>query len=347
MKRRPEVVRKDGEHPIELNVNPRAIVLGIVILLAVLWFVRGGPAYTVAPDEEGVVLTFGKYTKTAQPGFHLKWPWPIQTVETPKVTETKRLEFGFRSVTRGGSTTYTSFDGNSEMLHEARMLTGDENVVDCSMVVQFYIRDSLEYLFNFRPGDVESALRDVGEAALRQAVGDHPIDDVLTRNKFQVQDEIKQKMQELADLYKMGVTIGQVQLQDVQPPSEVANAFKQVASAREEREQIINVAQAYAREAVPKAEGEAARVKLEADAYKEARVAEAQGAVSRFLAIAKEYKSSPEVTRTRMYLEALEEVLPKMKLTVVDKEAGIVNLKALGGGGVSASPGVARRGEQP
>lgn len=327
---RPEIIGAGPDWKLP-KVNLRLVVVPLLLVVLILWFVMGGPSYTVAPGEEGLVLTFGKYTRTTEPGFHLKLPWPIQTVEKADIGEVKRLELGFRSITSGAENTYVTFNMDQSLLKEAQMLTGDENVVDCSMAVQYRIKNSKEYLFNFERGDVANMLQAVAEAALRQAVGDHPINDVLTTGKVQIMNEIRQKMQDLADLTGAGVTIQEVYLQDVQPPSQVADAFKDVASAREEREKIINEARGYQSERIPRAEGEAERIKQEAQGYKEARVAEAQGAVARFQAIAKQYRLAPEVTRARLYLEAMSKLLPKMKVTVVDKDAGIVNLKTLGG----------------
>ena len=326
--RRTEVVGEPFKWPRGLNV--RWGVLAALALLALLWVVRGGPAYTVAPDEEGLVMTFGQYARSAGPGLHFKWPWPIQTVIVQNVSQVKRIEVGFRSVTVGGTTTYRSFDTDQSMLREARMLTGDENVVDASMAVQYYIRDARSYSFNFLPGDADRMLRATAEAALRQAVGDHPIDDVLTANKIQIETEVREKIQELADVANMGVMIDQVKLQDVHPPDRVAQAFRRVASAREERERIINQAEAYQREKLPQAQGEAERIRLQAQAYREARVAEAQGAAARFQAVAQEYANAPEVTQARLYLEMMEELLPRVRLTVVDSSAGVLNLKNLG-----------------
>jgi len=197
------------------RIRSGLILKGVLALAVLVWVVAGGPAYTVAPDEQGVVLTFVRYTRTTEPGFHLKWPWPIQTVEEPQVAEVKRIEIGFRSIVSHGATSYQTFLDTPALRQESQMLTGDENVVDCSMAVQFRIKNALDYLFNFRRGESESTLRAVGEAALRQAVGDHPIDDVLTTGKVEVQNEIRDKIQELADAYGTGVTIVAVQLQDV------------------------------------------------------------------------------------------------------------------------------------
>ncbi|MCC6152783.1 MAG: FtsH protease activity modulator HflK [Candidatus Hydrogenedentes bacterium] len=332
---KPEIVRGPGGGGgfdlSKFKPNLAKILWPILILLFIFWFLRGGPAYTVAPGEEGLVLTFGEYTRTTEPGFHFKLPWPIQTVEFADIGEVKRLEIGFRSRTYDGATTYATFQNDPTLLNESQMLTGDENVVNCSMSVQYRVKNSQEYLFNFSPGDVENMLTAVAEAALRQAVGDHPINDVLTTGKFEIMGEIKVKMQELADLTGAGVTIEDVFLQDVQPPREVADAFRDVASAREERERIINEARAYQSGEIPKAEGEAERVKLSAEGYKQATIAEAQGAVARFNAIAEQYRQSPEITRSRLYLETMSRLLPNLKLTLIDEGAGVINLKNLEG----------------
>ena len=329
-------IRREDIEPIrlpQLPQLPKALpkILGGVglVILALALLAGGGPFYTVAPDEQGVILTFGRYSGTASPGFHFKWPWPIQTVEKPKVAEVKRLEIGFRSLASGDTLQYKTFLDTPGLRQEAQMLTGDENVVDCSMAVQYRIKDPLQYLFNFREGEAETALLAIAESAVRQAVGDHPIDDVLTTGKFEVQNEVQNKMDELADSYGLGVTITAVQLQDVQPPNEVAPAFRDVATAREERERMINEAQAYEREQIPRAEGEAARIAQEAQAYRQTRVAEATGQVARFAAISKQYQASPEVTRTRLYLDAMAALLANVQLTVIDEKTGLDNVRLL------------------
>ncbi|MFP4172850.1 MAG: FtsH protease activity modulator HflK [Candidatus Hydrogenedentota bacterium] len=332
----PEVVNAGGSGQFKkpdfsnLNLNPKAIVIAVLVLVVLIWFMRGGPVYTVEPDEEGIVLTFGKYTKSTPPGLHFKMPWPIQTVETPNVQEIKHLEFGFRTVEDARN--YRTFEDDPQMLEEAQMLTGDENVVNCAMVVQYRIRDPLPYLFNFHEGEAEETLRDIGHAALRQTVGDHPVDDVLTERRPAVAGEIQEQIQEIADSYGLGVSITALRLQDVRAPEEVAAAFRDVASAREDRERIINEARAYQSEQLPRAEGEAERLRQEAQGYKEARIAEAEGEVSRLLAIAQRYEATPEVTRARLYLETMSEVLPELRLTVVDPDAGVLNLRNLSGG---------------
>jgi len=343
MSGKPEWIGPKGPD-IKIKVDFRLILIAMLGIIFAVWMLTGGPMYTVAPEEEGVVMTFGKYTRTTPPGLHFKWPWPVQTVELPKVKQVKRIEIGFVSQTRGRDTRFTDFSQSSELLHEAQMLTGDENVVNCSMSVQYEITNAADYLFNFSDErDVTLAVRDIAEAALRQAIGDRPIDHVLTTRKSQVQSEIEMKMQELADLYGCGVHIQNVQLQDVKPPREVEQAFRQVASAREKREEIINQARGYQNEQVPKAEGEAQRLVLEATAYKESRIADARGQASKFGAVAREYAAAPDITRTRMYLDTMSQLLPRVKITVIDENAGVLNLRNLDTG---AAP-VPRPAPQP
>jgi membrane protease subunit HflK len=338
MAKTPEWIGPRGQK-FEIKVDFRLIVIAFLGLLFLVWMVTGGPMYTVAPEEEGVVLTFGKYTRTTQPGLHFKWPWPVQSVEMPKVKQVKRIEIGFRTAQRGNNSQVVDFSESDALLHEAQMLTGDENVVNCSMSVQYEITNAADYLFNFTgEDDVSRALINIGEAALRQAIGDRPIDHVLTTRKSQIQAEIDVKMQELADLYGCGVNIQSVQLQDVKPPKQVEQAFRQVASAREKREEIINQARGYQNEQIPRAEGEAQRVVLEATAYKESRIADARGQASRFGAVSREYAAAPDITRTRLYLDAMADILPRLKLTVIDDTTGVLNLRNIGQPTADAAP---------
>jgi membrane protease subunit HflK len=330
--RRPIVVNKGGPGFDFGKFKPTGAATGavwaVLILIFLIWLWRGGPAYTVTAGEEGVVLTFGKYTKSTQPGMHFKLPWPIQTVEKVDVSSVMRIEIGFETKEGYDSNEYRTFTNDPTLLSEAQMLTGDENVVDCSMSIQYRVTNSQAYLFNYRPEVFKGMLKSLGEAALRQAVGDHPINDVLTTGKVQIMAEIKVKMQELADLTGAGISIQDVYLQDVQPPREVADSFRDVASAREEREKLINEARAYQSEQLPKAEGQAQQKRLESMGFKEARVAEATGEVARFKAIAKQYSAAPEITRSKLYLETMAELLPRMRITVMDKNSSIVNLKS-------------------
>lgn len=309
-----------------------AVPVGVAAVAGLTWLIFGGPIYTIEAQEVGVVLTMGKYTKTVEPGLHFRIPWPIQTVERVETAKVNRLEIGFRSYDAGGQTAYVDYsDPNNADLHsESQMLTGDENVVNCSMAVQYRITDPLAFLFSFRTtADAERALRDMAEAALRQAVGDHPVDAALTEGKSIIRAEIQEKIQELVALYEMGVTITEVQLQDVTPPAQVRSAFQAVASAREQREQFINEARAYQSQQIPRAEGDAQKLIFEAEGYREAQIAKAQGEIARFTALTREYNASPNLIRTRMHLEMLSEILPSLRITVVDEDANLLNVKSL------------------
>jgi len=346
---RPEIVDVDGGGIDfgDFQLPWKVLIGGILVIIVGLWFVFGGPVYTVAPQEVGVVQTFGAYSDTVEPGLHFKVPWPVQTVTKVPVQQVKRLEIGFRSIERGNQVSYRDFTDDQQLLREAQMLTGDENVVNASMAVQYRINEPVEWLFNFEYGAVHETLQNLAEAALRQAVGDHPIDAVLTEEKAQIRVEIQERMQELADEYSMGVRITQVQLQDVKPPEQVRGAFQAVASARERREELINRARAYESEQLPRAEGEVQRIRLDAEAYKESQIAEAQGDVARFEAIAREYSAAPDVTRARFYLETMSELLPKVKITVIDEDAGVLNMKSLDRGAVSRGAAASQSAAEP
>jgi membrane protease subunit HflK len=314
---------------INLNISPTAAAAVILGLLLIVWLIFGGPIYVVGPDEEGVVQTFGKYTSSTSPGLHFKFPWPIQTVSLPKVTEVKRLEVGFRTITLGPPAKYRDASNSEGMLREAQMLTGDENVVNSSMIVQYKIRDAVEFLFNVKAP--EELLHDLAEASERQIIGNRPIDDALTIGKTDIQLEIADKMQEMADVYGVGVQIIAVQLQDVKAPKQVAAAFTDVATAKEDLNQIVNTARGYQNEQIPKARGQAAKLLREAEAYELERVAKAEGDVARFLALAEEYQKAPSITKERLYLETMKSVLPRFRKVIVDEEASIVNLNQLTG----------------
>ena len=294
-------------------------ILGIAL---VLWLLTG--IYVVGPDEVGVVQTFGKYSRAAQSGLNYHFPYPIETVKTPKVTEVKRIEIGFRSV---GKNQYQTVE------RESLMLTGDENIVDAEMIVQYKIKDPEAYSFNFiKP---ELTVREASEASLRTVVGRHNIDEALTSGKFMIQEETKELVQSILDKYKTGIIVVAVQLQDVSPPQQVIAAFKDVASAKEDKNKMVNQAEGYRNDLIPKARGEAQSMIREAEGYKKARLARAEGDVAKFSAVLKEYRKAKGVTETRMYLETIEEILPnKEKIIVPDAKSGnlinLLNLKPQG-----------------
>jgi len=306
----------------------RGILLGALALI-VLWAATG--IYSVQTGEQGVVRRFGEVVAITQPGLHYHWPAPIETVVTPKVTEVRRIEIGFRTIDVGPPARY------QDIPHETKMLTRDENIVDAEIIIQYKIGDAEKFLFNVR--NPEQVLRHGAEAALRDVVGRTTIDEVLTTGKARIQVETKDLLQGIVDDYGMGVIIIAVQLQDVHPPEEVSQAFKDVASAKEDKSRLINEAQGYYNELIPRARGESAAIIREAEGYAQARVARAQGDVSRFEAMLAEYENgNQEVTRTRLYLELMEEILPDMKVLIVADSDGVlkflpINEYLTGGGG--------------
>jgi membrane protease subunit HflK len=293
-------------------------LVGIALLL---WMLTG--IYVVGPDEVGVVQTFGKYSRAAQSGLNYHFPFPFEKVSTPKVTEVKRIEIGFRTVGKNQYQTIT---------RESLMLTGDENIVDAEMIVQYKIKDPVAYTFNFI--EPELTVRQAAEASLRTVVGRNNIDEALTSGKFMIQEEAKELIQGILDKYSTGILVDAVQLQDVGPPEQVVAAFKDVASAKEDKNRMINQAEGYRNDIIPKARGEAQAEIREAEGYKEARIARAEGDVSKFNSVLKEYRKSKEVTEIRMFLETAEEVLSnREKIIVPDGKEGsnlinLLNLKA-------------------
>ncbi|MFH1589571.1 MAG: FtsH protease activity modulator HflK [archaeon] len=313
-----------------MEYNKKNIGLGA---LAVAGLLTAGmvlsTVYTVSQSQEGVIKRFGKYNRTEQAGLHFKLPFPIESKNKPEVTEIKRLEVGFRTIKQGPPATY---DTHNE---EANMLTGDENIVHSEFIVQYKIKNAKDYLFNVN--DQKGTLRDAAEAAHRQVIGDNGIDEVLTTGKQEIQDKTKSKLQEIMDSYQSGIHIVAIQLQDVNPPEEVKAAFKDVASAKEDKSSIINVAKGYQNEVIPAARGEAEENIRAAQGDKAKRVNEAWGDVAKFNAILAEYRKAPSVTKTRLYIEAMEEVNPKLEYIIIDEnQEGLLKFldidKNIGGG---------------
>ena len=297
-----------------------------VILIILVWIFFAGPFYVVDPEQNGVVKTFGKLTQITQPGLRFKFPWPIQTVDLVNVEEVRRLELGFCTVRSGGSQNSAQY---KDVPLEALMLTGDENIVSVDLVVQYKIKDAGQFLF--RVADPGRAVSHASEAAIRQVVGSQPIDRTLTSGKAYIESETKILLQKVLDSYEAGVYIAEVKLQDVTPPQQVDAAFKDVQSAKEEREKKVNVALGYQNEIIPQARGEAAQAYQEAEAFQQKRIKEAEGDASRFTQMLNEYRQAKGVTRTRMYIETMEEILPGLDKYIVDgKDAGgLVNVLSL------------------
>lgn len=284
----------------------------IFIGIALLWLASG--IYIVSPAEQGVVRRFGKMVRITSPGLRYRLPWPIEKVDTPRVTEVKRIEVGFRTIDPGPPARYRFIPV------ESLMLTGDENIVDCQIIVQYKIKDPANYLFNVK--DIKGTLHDASEVALRQIIGNSDIDDALTVGKLRIQQEIRELLQRIMDGYESGLLITEVKLQTVRPPKEVEAAFKDVVSAKEDRERLIYEAKGYQEDIIPKTKGRAAEVLREAEAYREERVKRAQGDAGKFLAILKEYEKAKDVTRERLYLETMEEILPNIKKVIIDSKVG-------------------------
>jgi membrane protease subunit HflK len=273
----------------------------VVALVVLLWLASG--IYIVNPDEVGVVQRFGEFTRITQPGPHYHIPYPVESVKTPSVTEIKRIEIGFRTPqyeTTMGQSTFQAVP------KESLMLTGDENIVDVQFIVQYRIKQAQNYLFNI--SQPQKTVKDAAEAAMRDVIGSNEIEAVLTTEKFAVQNETMALLQKILDSYESGIRVTAVKLQDVHPPEQVSDAFKDVASAREDKSRLINQAKSYRNDILPKARGRVASMLNEAEAYKESKIRQAKGESERFLKLLREFEKAPEVTRKRLYLEAMQDV---------------------------------------
>ena len=286
-----------------------------------LWLFTG--VYMVGPDEVGVVRTFGEYTRVTQSGLNYHFPYPIEQVNTPAITEVKRIEIGFRTLNNGQYRTVEK---------ESLMLTGDAIIVDAEMIVQYKIKDPVAYLFNIV--EPELTVRQAAEASLRTVVGQNNIDETLTTGKFKIQEGTKIQIQLILDKYESGIHVVAVQLQDVSPPKEVVGAFKDVASAKEDKNRMVNQAEGYRNDVIPKARGEAEAMIRDAEGFKQARIKRSEGDAAKFTTILKEYRKAKSITQKRLYLETMERVLPGIeKIIIPDKDSGnMLNLLNLNPG---------------
>ncbi|WP_119460177.1 FtsH protease activity modulator HflK [Rhodospirillaceae bacterium SYSU D60014] len=290
----------------------RGLLLIAVIALA-LWLASG--FYRVQPNEQGVALIFGEWVATTQPGLNYNLPAPIGSVETPKVTRVNRAEVGFSS----------GFDGNGrsasarDIPAESLMLTGDENIIDIQFVVFWVIKDAGQYLFNI--ADPEATVKSVAESAMREIVGQTPFERARTQGRAEIEARAVESMQGILDSYGAGIEVTQVELQQVDPPQSVIEAFRDVQAARADRERAVNEAQAYYNEITQRAEGNAQRLIKEGEAYKEEKVAIASGDAQRFISVLNEYSQARELTTRRIYLETMEEVMRGMDKVLIDTAA--------------------------
>lgn len=318
------------------RASGRSVALGAVVVLVVAGVLSS--FYTVQPEERAVVKRFGKVYEVAQPGLHFKLPLGIDTVQHVATERVLKQEFGFRTadVRASGPTRYLPGDYSAE----SQMLTGDLNIIDAEWVVQYRIADPIQYLYGMR--EPERALRDLSESIMRRVVGNHLGSDVLTVGRVEIGNKVRDELQSAMDKYGNGIKIMTVQLQDVVPPKRVQPAFNEVNEARQERERMINEATRQANEAIPKAEGAAKRTVAEAQGYAIERVNRAEGDSARFSDVLAEYKNVPDVTRSRMYLETLDETLPRIGSVVVVQKGQsqplpLFNLRDAGAAG-AASP---------
>ena len=290
----------------------KPIILGLILLIAI-WAFSG--VYRVLPDEQGVVLRFGKFVSTTQPGLNYHLPYPVETVLTPKVTKVNRIDVGFRSASDSGRTSEVG-----DVSEESLMLTGDENIVNIDFSVFWVIKDAGKFLFKIQSPVV--TVKAAAETAMREVIAKSKLQSILTEGRSKIEIETQEIAQSLLDEYESGIQITQVQTQKADPPDEVIDAFRDVQAARADMERSKNEAEAYQNDVIPRARGDAAKILQEAEAYKKQVVAAAEGEASRFLAIYNEYAKAKRVTQERMYLETMEKVLADINKVIIDRKAG-------------------------
>ncbi|RQW01488.1 MAG: FtsH protease activity modulator HflK [Calditrichaeota bacterium] len=300
------------------------IIIGVLVLIF-LWT----SFFTINPEEVGVILRFGKFTRVVDPGLNFKLPFWLETLEKVPVERQLKEEFGFRTTEAGVRTRYSGRPFQEESL----MLTGDLNAAEVEWIVQYRIEDPYKFLYRVR--NAVKTFRDMNEAIMREVVGDRSVNEVLTVGRVEIANTVKEKLQELCNQYENGIKVDQVVFQDVNPPDLVKPAFNEVNEAQQEREKLINQARSEYNKVIPRARGDAQRVIEEARGYAVKRVNEAKGEANRFNSIFREYTKAPEVTRQRIYLETMNEILPKVgRKLITDQEAtGILPLFDLSKGG--------------
>ena len=309
----------------QFRQNFRSSNIWIILALIVLGWMATG-IYRVEQGELAVIRQFGKMSNVVSPGIHFHLPWPIEKRNVVKVDQIRKMELGFRESSRGSGRAVRAIPT------ESLMITGDENLVNIMVVIQYRISDLAQFLFQVwdPEGTPEGlTLRDSAETALRGVVGSMQIDDILTTGRSVVQNSTKSHLQELLDLYRTGIQVTEVKLQAVEPPEPVDASFKDVVSAKEDRERIINEAQSYREDILPKARGKAEELIREAEGYKEAKIRESKGDSERFRAMLTEYNKAKDITRRRLYLETMQEVLSGIEKTIISGQVGGKSLPIL------------------
>jgi modulator of FtsH protease HflK len=306
---------RPGEFNVNINVRSAMWIVLSLIIVFVVAVLALTSYYTVAADSEGVVLRFGKYMKTVEPGLHFKLPFGIDTVAVIPTRRQLKLEFGFTTPGYLSNPIQASEDPNEEK----SMVTGDLNAVLVEWVVQYRIEDPSQYLFDVRnPGET---LRDVSEAAMREVIGDRTVDEVITIGRQDIETEALTRMQELSKRYHLGIRVDQVQLKNVNPPAQVQASFNEVNKAQQDKQNAINIANGEYNKVIPRAKGQADETIRAAEGYRFKRVNEAEGDVAAFSAVLQQYIKAPDITRTRLYLETMEDVLPQTGPKIIVDES--------------------------
>ena len=313
----PQPQRKNADWPGRLKALQGGIgwiVIGVIVAIYLLTGI-----YTIGPSEVGLVKRFGRYVTTVDPGLHYHLPSPIESVVAVNVLEIRKEEIGFRTVSPPPSPRYQTVET------EALMLTGDGNITHVEMVVQYRVKDAEQFAFNLiNPKEI---VKEAAEAVLREQVATKTLDETLTEERDVIGADTIVALQALLDVCGTGIVVGNVQLQDVKPPGEVVSAFDDVNNARQDKEKLINQAEEYSLDILPRARGQAQEIANQAEAYKQERIKRAEGDVARFLEVLTKYELGKDVTRTRIYIETMEEILPGMEKIILSQEAsGVLKL---------------------
>ncbi len=318
------------------RIFSRRLMIPLAGLIAAIWIATG--IYMVGPGEVAVVRQFGREIAQTQPGLRFRLPWPIQTHNVVDVRSVRSVEIGFRTVSRPG------FDGqrNQRVPEEALMLTGDENIVEVHLFVQYVVQDPSKFLFRAR--DPESTLAAAAEVALRSIVGRNTIDHTMTDGRVEVQAAVEEYLQGLLDEYETGLLATETRLLTVDAPDQVRNAFHDVVRAWEDRERLTQEAEGYREDIIPRARGEAQEIIRRAEGYREQRILRADGEATRFVSILSEYRKAPDVTRDRIYLETMERVLPDTQKYILTSEgADVLPLLSIGGRSIPGESSIVER----
>ena len=324
-----DLFKGDAKKEIEKFKKQYGKFVPVVIAVILILFAFKGLIYSIGPDEVGVVQRFGKYVRSTEPGLHVKLPFGIEKVTPVKVKKIFKDEFGFRTLRAGVISQYAS----RQYLDESLMLTGDLNILDIRWIVQFKVKDPVKLLFKTR--NPQDNVRDMSEVVMRRLCGDYTVDEVLTTKRQEIADKAQVELQELLDKYQTGIQVVTVKLLDVNPPDEVKPAFNEVNEAKQEREKMINEAWEAYNKTIPKAKGEAERTIRQSEGYKLDKINRAKGEAERFLVTWEEYKKAPDITKKRLYLETMSEVIPKAKekFVIDSDQKSILPFLSLGGKG--------------